>query len=268
MRAMEGGSEFLGTPLTQAATQGTSSQGGAPSESPCPFPPARQPASGAESRRGDGEQQPGDQQPDPEQQQPGAAGAAGAGEGAGCTPGGSSSSSSADPAVGGVYAEDAPPQPTLYTGATASIQVQVVNIHNDHKARPGVSTYQTTWKNYRRWYSGRYGCVAPTCPYTGFLWVDITLGISFISWMAAQKMTQSQVTCFSSLMPSTRSHLMLPFDATYPCRAFQMSSARSALNYLLNAQHQIALIGAPSSTNPTPRKITTKDSVWVASNYA
>ena len=60
MRAMEGGSDFFGTPLTQAATHGTSSQGGAPSESP--FPPARQPASGAESRRGDGEQQPGDQQ--------------------------------------------------------------------------------------------------------------------------------------------------------------------------------------------------------------
>ena len=98
--------------------------------------------------------------------------------------------------------------------------------------------------------------------------MDITLGISFISWMAAQKMTQSQVTCFSSLMPSTRTHLMLPFDATYPSYAFQMSSARSALNYLLNAQHQIALIGAPSSTNPAPRKITTKDSVWVASNYA
>ena len=132
MRAMEGGSDFFGTPLTQAATHGTSSQGGAPSESP--FPPARQPASGAESRRGDGEQQPGDQQPDPDQQ-PGAAGAAGAGEGAGCTPGGSSSSSSADPAVGGVYAEDAPPQPTLYTEGTAAIQVQVENIHNDHKGR-------------------------------------------------------------------------------------------------------------------------------------
>ena len=208
IRAMEDGSDGVGTPSTQAATQSTSSQGVAPSQSPFPpFPPVHQPASGAESWQGDGE--------DcdshgvfhgPHFQ----AGEPGAGEGAGCTPGGSSSSSSADPAVRGFNAEDAPPQPTLYTeGDALAMQVQVENIHNDHKARAGVSTYQTTWKNYRRWYSKRYGCAAPTCPYTGFLWVAITLGIAFISWMAAQGMTQSQVTCFSSLMPSTRTHLML-----------------------------------------------------------
>ena len=36
-------------------------------------------------------------------------------------------------------------KPTLYTeGDASAMQVQVENIHNDHKARAGVSTYQTT----------------------------------------------------------------------------------------------------------------------------
>ena len=184
--------------------------------------------------------------------------------------------------------EDQPPPPgevaprptTFPENRRGQIEDQAANIKTQFEGRRGMSTYKTTWKEYESYHMHRYGEPAPHCPYTGLLWLSIAQGVHFISYMARCKKSSSQASpppfvlaysCYlqaatllsSGWMGATTSPPHL--TSVSLCSAFpgfcQISSARSALNYLLNAWHSISRIGDPENTPLWHARLTTKDAV-------
>lgn len=145
------------------------------------------------------------------------------------------------------------------------IEDQAANIKAQFDGRRGMSTYKTTWKEYEKYHMHRYGVPAPHCPYTGLLWLTVAQGTQFISYMARQNKTSSQASrpdCIQ-LLPCYPATLLPSCYIPLPCFPWlsQMSSARSALNYLLNSWHSIARIGDPARTPVFYARLTTKDAV-------
>ena len=72
-------------------------------------------------------------------------------------------------------------------------QQQAATIRAMVKTKRGIDTYKTYWKKYEVWHANRFGEAAPTCPYTGLLWVNIVQAVQFVGWMGATGTTSSQV---------------------------------------------------------------------------
>ena len=73
------------------------------------------------------------------------------------------------------------------------VQQQAATIRAMVKTKRGIDTYKTYWKKYEVWHANRFGEAAPTCPYTGLLWVNIVQAVQFVGWMGATGTTSSQV---------------------------------------------------------------------------
>ena len=88
-----------------------------------------------------------------------------------------------------------PPQPpTFPAGRCSELLKTADNIKKNMASHNGVlQTYPTYWKLYREWHQDVYSQPAPTCPWTGLLWVDLYTCSDFVSWMAGSSKTASQV---------------------------------------------------------------------------
>ena len=79
------------------------------------------------------------------------------------------------------------------------------------------------------WFCETFGEQAPICPLTDLMWLDLPLASNFYRWYANSGATSVQLT-----------------------------SARSALNYLLNYHHSMAFVGVPG-TPQVGNKLSIKD---------
>ena len=116
------------------------------------------------------------------------------------------------------------PQPCSYPpGRADQLGIQADNIKQQVASRKGIGTYRTTWKDYDRYHLLLYKTPAPHCPYTDLLWLTASQGVAYVSWMAKEKRTSSQVSpscsvyLATSLSPLLRCcyplipYLLLPF---------------------------------------------------------
>ena len=169
--------------------------------------------------------------------------------------------------------EVAPMPPTFPAHRHGMVSDQAANIKTQLDARRGINTYKTSWKDYDKYHMLRYGVPAPRCPWTGLLWLTTDQGVQYVSHMAREKKSAAQASplaiahCYGSLAPVLCATLLSCYPLLTgmcmycPWLWCQMSSARSALNYLLNAWHSIARIGDPDGTPVWHAKLTTKDAV-------
>ena len=81
-----------------------------------------------------------------------------------------------------------------------------------------------------RWHRSATGQPAPVCPLTGLIWLDARQGTHFVTHAAANGMT-----------------------------IHQMSSARSALNWLITQHHTMRR--QVNDSEPAPAKLSSKDAV-------
>ena len=101
--------------------------------------------------------------------------------------------------------------PLPYPADEASAQrlrIQASNILKNMNDMKGVKTYRTTWSTYSKWHWAATSQPVPICPYTELIWLDARQGTHFLTDMASKGMTTPQ-----------------------------MSSARSALNWLITQHH-------------------------------
>jgi hypothetical protein len=110
------------------------------------------------------------------------------------------------------------------------LRIQASNILENMKAMRGIRTYKTTWDEYVRWHKRATGQDVPRCPLTNLIWLDVRQGTYFVTDMAATGKTIDQ-----------------------------MSSARSALNWLIGQYHTLRLM--INTDLPAPAKLSSKDSV-------
>ena len=116
------------------------------------------------------------------------------------------------------------PQPCSYPpGRADQLGIQADNIKQQVASRKGIGTYRTTWKDYDKYHLLLYKTPAPHCPYTDLLWLTASQGVAYVSWMAKEKRTSSQVSpscsvyLATSLSPLLRCcyplipYLLLPF---------------------------------------------------------
>ena len=115
----------------------------------------------------------------------------------------------ADAAVPVTLLEVRLPPPYPEDGSsTHRLRIQASNIVQNMNDMKGVKTYKTTWSTYYKWHCAATGQPPPTCPFTGLMWLDARQGTHFLTDMASKGMTTPQ-----------------------------MSSARSALNWLITQHH-------------------------------
>ena len=93
-------------------------------------------------------------------------------------------------------------------------------------------TYKTTWVDYERWHIKVTGVAVPRCPITGLIWTDARQATHYMTHAAA---------CGRTIQ--------------------QMTSARSALNWLINSHHTMRSTVVEGLG--TPSKITSSDSVRI-----
>ena len=88
----------------------------------------------------------------------------------------------------------APQPPSFLPERHAELSIQAQNIKDNMAAHSGVkNTYSSYWKLYGEWHQARFAQPAPTCPWTGLLWMDVHTSSEFMSWMAMAGKTASQV---------------------------------------------------------------------------
>ena len=102
-----------------------------------------------------------------------------------------------------------PPPYPQDSASLSLLRIQASNVQQNMDAQRGIKTYKTTWTGYERWHRSATGQPAPViCPLTGLIWLDARQGTHFVTHAAANGMT-----------------------------IHQMSSARSALNWLITQHH-------------------------------
>jgi hypothetical protein len=137
------------------------------------------------------------------------------------------------------------PQPCSYPpGRADQLRIQADNIKQQVASRKGIGTYRTTWKDYDRYHLLLYKTPAPHCPYTDLLWLTASQGVSYVSWMAKEKRTSSQVSpscsvyLATSLSPLLRCcyplipYLLLPFYLLFSSAIFSALWHLSSSNLL------------------------------------
>ena len=158
------------------------------------------------------------------------------------------------------------PEPPVYDSSRTHILEQTAASIQQHiKSRNGTKTYKTTWVLYTAWHERRYGRAPPTCPYTQLLWLDVSVASDFVCWMGNSKKTASQVHRRRFEPPVCKLLTLLPL--CYPALPTQIKSARSALNFLLQQAHTLAVAADPTTTAPTCAKLSTKDAVCTGSSH-
>ena len=123
-----------------------------------------------------------------------------------------------------------PPPYPQDSASLSLLRIQASNVQQNMDAQRGIKTYKTTWTGYERWHRSATGQPAPVCPLTGLVWLDARQGTHFVTHAAANGMT-----------------------------IHQMSSARSALNWLITQHHTMRR--QVNDGEPAPAKLSSKDAV-------